>query len=271
MSSSVEQQVIYQIANAPMREHPFPHLFVESVFPADFYARLRSHWVDTSSLVCLGESGRVSPGSYPERFILPLTPDEIEKLPPGRREFWVELADWLLGPRFLDAVMLKFARYVRGRFGERLDDERFFTDALVVRDLTNYSLGPHTDTPQKVLALVFYCPDNADRPHLGTSVYVPNQPEFRCKGDTHHEHSLFTRVATMAYRPNCLFAFFKTERSFHGVERITDSNVERDLLLYDVRVHHGAARANAKVPGLGARMLRSVLASKVDAPRKQGD
>ena len=259
MSSNVEQHVIYQIATAPMREHPFPHLFVESVFPADFYARLRSHWVDSSSLVCLGESGRVSPGAYPERFILPLTADEIEKLPPGRREFWSELADWLLGPVFLDAVMLKFARYVQGRFRERLEDERFYTDAIVVRDLSNYSLGPHTDTPQKVLALVFYCPENADRLHLGTSIYVPKEPEFRCRGDTHHDHSLFTRVATMEYRPNSLFAFFKTERSFHGVERITDHNVERDLLLYDVRVHHGTAGETAKAPGLGARLLRYVL------------
>ena len=237
MSSNVEQHVIYRIANAPMREHPFPHLFVESVFPADFYTSLRSHWVDSSSLVCLGESGRVSPGAYPERFILPLTTDEIEKLPPGRREFWSELSDWLLGPAFLDAVMLKFARYVQGRFRERLEDERFYTDAIVVRDLSNYSLGPHTDSPQKVLAMVFYCPDDDSRRHLGTSIYVPNDPDFRCAGGPHHDRSAFTRVVTVEYRPNSLFAFFKTDRAFHGVEHINEDAVKRDLLIYDVRAY----------------------------------
>lgn len=262
MSFSVEQHVIYQIANAPMREHPFPHLFVDSVFPADFYAKLRSCWLDASSLVRLGESGRVSRGAYPERFIFQLTVDEIEKLPPDRREFWSEFSDWLLGPRFLDALMLKFRYHVRGRFRESLETERFYADALVVRDLSNYSLGPHADHPHKVLALVFYCPDSADRPHLGTSIYVPKDPEFRGKRDAHHDHSLFTRVATMEYRPNSLFAFFKTERSFHGVERITDSDVERDLLLYDVRVYPAAARETAKAPGLAARLLKSLLGSK---------
>ena len=266
MSSAVEQHVIYQIANARLREYPFPHVYVESVFPPDFYASLRSHWVDASSLVRLGESGRVNRGAYPQRYVLPLTGDEIEKLPPGRREFWSELADWLLGSAFLDAIMLKFARYARGRFGERLEAMRFFTDAIVVRDLTNYVLGPHTDSPQKVLALVFYCPDDASRSHLGTSIYVPNDARFRCAGGPHYEHERFTRVATMEYRPNSLFAFFKTERAFHGVERITDSNVERDLLLYDVRIHPSDLE-NAKVPapGLGTRLLSYVLRSKVNA------
>jgi hypothetical protein len=263
MSSAVEQHVIYQISNARMREHPFPHVYVDSVFPADFYASLRRHWLDSSSLVSLTETGRARGGAHSRRFILPLTGDEIEKLPADRREFWLDLAAWLLGSQFLDAVMLKFARYVKARFGRRLDDMRFFTDAIVVRDLTDYRLGPHTDTPQKVLALIFYCPDDADRTHLGTSIYVPKQPGFRCKGDAHHDHSLFNRVATMAYRPNSLFAFFKTERSFHGVEPITDSNVERDLLLYDVRVHPGAA-LDVKTPGLGTRMLNYLTRSKIN-------
>lgn len=253
-----------------MREHPFPHLFVESVFPADFYAEMRRNWLDASTLVSLGDTGRVSPGKYAERLVLPLTQDELERLPPDRHEFWSGLAEWFLGPRFLDAVLLKFDSYVRARFRERLEDERFFTDALVVRDLSNYALGPHTDTPQKVLALVFYCPDDADRPHLGTSIYVPKDLQFRSKGDAHHDHGLFARVATMQYRPNSLFAFFKTDRSFHGVERITDSNVERDLLLYDVRVRPEAVREReAQAPeGVGARLLRYVLRSKARAPRK---
>ena len=40
----------------------------------------------------------------------------------------------------------------------------------------------------------------------------------------------------MLFRSNSLFAFFKDERSFHGVEPIPDAQCERDLMLYDVRV-----------------------------------
>ena len=53
MSSAVEEQVIYQIANAPMCDYPYPHFYVENVFPADFYARLRANWPESSSLVAL--------------------------------------------------------------------------------------------------------------------------------------------------------------------------------------------------------------------------
>jgi hypothetical protein len=40
----------------------------------------------------------------------------------------------------------------------------------------------------------------------------------------------------MEYRPNTLFAFFKTERAFHGVDPIADAEVVRDLLLYNIYV-----------------------------------
>ena len=47
--------------------------------------------------------------------------------------------------------------------------------------------------------------------------------------------SLFERVATMPYKPNTLFAFVKTVQSFHGVERVDEPNVRRDLLFLDIK------------------------------------
>ena len=236
MYSDVEQHVIYRIANAPLREYPYPHICVDSIFPEDFYTRLRRHWPGVSVLVSLAATGRVTGGAYAERFILPLTASAIQTLPQGLRGFWMELATWFLGPRLFDAAMLRFDRHVQARFGTGLEDRiRFEADALVVRDLTNYSLGPHTDSPLKVLTMLFYCPPDDSRRHLGTSIYVPNDPAFRCAGGPHHDRSAFTRVTTIEYRPNSLFAFFKTDRAFHGVERIDDPEVERDLLIYDVQ------------------------------------
>jgi hypothetical protein len=46
----------------------------------------------------------------------------------------------------------------------------------------------------------------------------------------------FRRVLTMEYLPNTLFAFMKTPDSFHGVEPIAEPDVQRDLLLYDIKV-----------------------------------
>ena len=41
----------------------------------------------------------------------------------------------------------------------------------------------------------------------------------------------------MPYRPNSLFAFFKTDLAFHGVDRIEREHVTRDLLLYNIYVN----------------------------------
>jgi hypothetical protein len=42
-SSDVDLHVQYRIANAPMLEFPYPHIYVRDIFPQDFYAALRAN------------------------------------------------------------------------------------------------------------------------------------------------------------------------------------------------------------------------------------
>ena len=131
-----------------------------------------------------------------------------------------------------------------------------------MRDLTNYSIGPHTDAPHRLLSMLFYCPDDDSRSHLGTSIYMPLDPDFRCEGGPHYPHERFRKVKTMEYRRNSLFAFIKNDYSFHGVGRIDDQNVQRDVLLYDIRVEQPpreSAPAPAAGSGLGIRMLKRLV------------
>jgi hypothetical protein len=44
-------------------------------------------------------------------------------------------------------------------------------------------------------------------------------------------------MLTMPYLPNSLFGFLKTQNSFHGVEPVKEVDVQRNLLLYDIRAH----------------------------------
>jgi hypothetical protein len=265
MFSGAEEHVIYQVANAPMRRYPFPHIYVESVFPQDFYSALRKNWPTAANLVSLDSTGRVPKGAYPERFIMPLRPSEVEKLPGEAREFWTGFAQWFLTGRFLSALVEKFDEHVHERFGSDIAKVRFTSESLVVRDHTNYKIGPHTDAPHRLLSLLFYCPDDDRRKHLGTTIYAPLDPTFTCPGGPHHPHSLFKKVATMEYRPNTLFAFFKTDHSFHGVEPIGDSGVLRDVLLYDIRVVDASGRNEASAPreeprlGIGMKILKRLF------------
>ena len=276
MQTSVEDHVIYQVANAPLRSYPFPHFYVESVFPVDFYPQLRRNWPSAAQLVSLESTGRVPKGAYPERFIMPLKKQQIAELPSDKRAFWSELSAWMLGStRFFFTVMDKFEPQLRARFGPAFDRTTFSHEVLVVRDHSNYSLGPHTDSPRKAISVLFYCPDDETYAHLGTSIYMPVDPAFRCAGGPHHPFDAFRKVATMAFKPNALFAFVKTDNSFHGVDPIRDADVLRDLILYDIQVKVApeledvpagatpaetpAAKAAPARFGLGARMLKNIL------------
>jgi hypothetical protein len=225
----------YSVGNAPVRHFPFPHIYVENVFPDDFYRRLREHLPPKKNFTTLKALKRVS-GDYPEtRFVLPLEPDLIAGIDEPFRSFWHDTAAWLLGGQFAALVLSKFGTYLDERFGDARDKE-FMNEAMLVQDYSTYSLAPHTDTPAKVLSFLFYLPEDAALAHLGTSIYLPKDRRHVSDGTDHHRPEFFDRLVTMPFVPNALFAFLKTPNAFHGVEPVVERDVRRDLLLYDIKV-----------------------------------
>jgi hypothetical protein len=251
MSFDVEEFALYRIANAQVRRHPFPHFFVSPVFPPDYYVELLSRlppieWLkpidETGSVQALAGASRAQIQAYASRFIADLADlEEREQQDDARAGFWAGLAQWMMSDRFRALVLEKFRPDMAGRFGSGAAVSTDI-DARLVRDFTTYSIGPHTDTPRKLVSLLFYLPRDESMSHLGTSIYAAHDASFRCEGNRHHGYQGFKRVATMPYLPNSLFAFFKTDYSFHGVDPITDGNVERNLLLYNIYVQAVATR-----------------------------
>ncbi|MDP1682152.1 MAG: hypothetical protein Q8L39_10325 [Burkholderiales bacterium] len=236
MSSNAEQYVIYRVLNAPLNEYPYPHLYIENIFPFDFYQLLRENWPVANNFVSLANTGRVSSGDYKERHVIRFTPSEIEKLQNGRQAFWKEMATWFLGKNFMVSLIDKFRPQIESRLGMSIDHFSFQPDSLIVRDHSRYEIGPHTDLPHRLLSLLFYCPQDSSRAHLGTTIYTPIDKSFTCVGGPHYPFEMFEKVVTMEYKPNSLFAFLRTNNSFHGVEPIIEDEVERDLILYNIRV-----------------------------------
>jgi hypothetical protein len=235
MFSGANLHVLYQIANAPIKPFPYPHIYVQDVFPSDFYRELRARLPPAEAYQDLKALKRVSAG-YPDgRLVMVVTPENVQALPEPSRSFWNATAQWLLGGPFGQVVLSKFAEFLAQRFGD-LGQTQFHDEALLVQDYTTYSLGPHTDSPAKVLSFLFYLPPDDSLAHLGTSIYVPKDPRFRCPGGPHHRFEMFDRMMTAPFLPNTLFAFLKTDNSFHGVEPIQETGVRRDLLLYDIKV-----------------------------------
>ncbi len=241
-----EAHLTYKVANAPIAFYPFPHIYVRDVFPDDFYAELRRQLPPAASLKSLKDLGRVG-GGYPAgRTVLPLTRASIETLDEPFRSFWMKTGEWLVAGGFGLAMLEKFGDLIAQRFPDPAAVD-FFNEALLIRDETRYALGPHTDSPSKVLSFLFYLPGDDSRAHLGTSLYLPKEPGFVSSGaEAYHPFDKFKRFATMPYVPNSLFAFMKTPNAFHGVEPITDQNPERMLLLFDIR--HGSAEKRPSPP-----------------------
>ena len=237
MSSSAELQLAYKVSNAPVDLFPYPHFVVNDVFPADFYARMQSMLPRPDILRSLEEARGVK--GYDERFVFEFKPGQLAQLPPAQRDFWQQLHAWLVGGRFAHLMLNKFSPFIKQRFGTDAN-VRFYDEALLVQDTTEYKLGPHTDAPRKVLTLLFYLPPDTSQAHLGTSIYLPKDRDFRCPGGPHHPHEQFDRVWTVPFVPNSLFVFFKNDVSFHGVEPVKDAGVRRWLLLYDI-FHRPAA------------------------------
>jgi len=227
----VERVLGYNIMNAPMRTYPYPHIYVPDVFPADFYAEMQRNMPHPDSMLPIEQARQVR--GYKERFVLDVG-RSLEGLTPPQAGFWGGFASWLLAGRLKALMLAKFKPFVTYRF-EGVQGLAFRDEALLVEDRTNYALGPHTDAPAKVITVLFYLPKDESQAHLGTSLYVPKDPARRCPGGPHYDRADFDRVATMPFKPNAMFAFVKSDHTFHGVEKVLDPDVRRWLLLYDIK------------------------------------
>jgi hypothetical protein len=208
MHEEVLGHLAYKIANAVVNPFPFPHIYVENVFPRKYYDDL---------LNCLPAAHEYAgvEGKYKGRIF---HEGDLPILEPLRSQNWVDIATF------------SFKKEIGKKWGTT---PRCSTDLRLVLDGENYSIGPHTDARFKILSFLFYLPNLTTTEDLGTSIYLPKQQDFRCEGGPHYRHEDFVEIYRAPFRSNSLLAFFKTDFSFHGVEPITIP-CRRDVLLWNL-------------------------------------
>ncbi len=233
MSSPVESRVLQEVAAAPVIREPFEHCVIDEVFPQEFFREIQANWPELEQFLPLEESGRLrSKGRQKgKRNVVFLTDEGLERLDAGRRRFWAErMRSWLCTPQFQDAVIGKFRDVLGPRLGA---DTEIVADGLIVSDRTEYSIGPHTDHPRRLVSMLFYLPPDASLRQFGTALYKPKAEGFTCAGGPHYSFDNFTRVKTFDFVPNRLVFFPKSDRCFHAVEPVTVPDAERRLLIFD--------------------------------------
>lgn len=232
------QHALDRISSAEIQDAPFAYAVIDQIFPADYYLQIQANFPSDGEMIPLNETGRVGSDSYRQRKCVLFDEESFARLDQPRRMFWEALAQQLFSSRFILGVMDKFMPHIAQRLEvARVEgDVSIWGDALIVSDRTHYAIGPHTDAPHRLLTFLFYLPEDDSLVDCGTSIYQPSDAQFNCPGGVHHQFEGFERVKTVGFMPNRLLVFAKDENSFHGVETLRHANLDRRLVIYNVRL-----------------------------------
>ena len=227
--------VVERLRTAEVVPDPFPHYYLEDVFPDNYYQALLRHLPNSTVYQNLYEVTTLKLDHFQYRDQRDFNEGWTEMLPVEERTFWNDFNAWFLGPDLAQAVLGTFAEPMRARFGDEASWPTVSVESQLIRHKAGYFLGPHTDLHTKLVVLLIYLAPDASASHLGTSIYRPQDPGFTCPDSAHYPFEDFIRVTTAAYKPNSLLAFARSDRSFHGVEPLSEEDVttcNRDLIQY---------------------------------------
>jgi FkbM family methyltransferase len=203
------EHIIKRIEQAEIKRSPFKHIVVNEVFPPELYKLMMSMMPEPNEYSTI-EAARGTKG-YPERYVC-VNPTRV----------FAKLIKRMTSGTLRKVFNTKF-----GILSEK-------DEALLVRDLPGYKIGPHTDSRAKMLTALFYLPKDESLLQAGTSLFVPKQVGFTCEGGPHYPFEDFYLAETVPFAPNSLFAFPKSSVCFHGVLPFKGPGA-RDVLLYDMQ------------------------------------
>jgi len=244
---------------ARVSEDPYPHYYLEDVFPSEYYQSLLRHLPDSSVYDNLFAVTSLKLDHFRHRDQRDLNEGWTDLLRDDIKDFWVDFNRWFMGPEFAQAVLRTFAEPLRERFGDDQSWPEVSVEAQFIRHRAGYFLGPHSDLYTKVVVLLFYLAPDDSLAHLGTSLYRPKDPGFACPDSKHYPFDDFVKVKTAPYRSNTLLAFMRSDRSFHGLDPLSQQDVaggSRDLIqyvLHDKRVRQDYLRARLSATGEAAK------------------
>lgn len=224
-----------RLRNAEVILDPYPHYCLENIFPDDYYQELLRNLPASDSYENLFEVTTLKLDHFRHRDQRDMNAGWTSSLPAEQKKFWDDFDSWFLGADLSQAVLQTFADQMNARFDTRSKWPEVSVESQLIRHRAGYFLGPHSDLWTKLVVLLIYLAPDDSATHLGTSLYRPKDPSFTCPNSTHYPFSDFVNVKTAPYKPNSLLAFLRSDVSFHGLEPLSESDVEssgRDLIQY---------------------------------------
>lgn len=181
--------------------HPFTHAVCTPFWPEDFYQRLLEHFPLDHAFVVRG-SRIAEDGGYGG----------------GRTRMCQRLWDWPVWDEAVKALESEtFMTALQKTIGvEPLSG--LVSRCLLHKDVSGYSISPHTDIKSKYISYVVYFAKDMNHKHLGTILLKP-QPWITPEHKNEHCHWYdFTPQKMIGYLPNSLSFWRTSDYSYHAVD-----------------------------------------------------
>jgi len=238
LSMSPLSHLVTRLRSAEIVYDPYPHYYLENVFPTEYYQALLRHLPANADYENHPAHVAIYHDDFRHRTQKNMDEGWTKNLPAELREFWDSFNEWFLGLELAQAALESFAAPLSARIGEGTPLPMVTVESQFFRHGAGYSLGPHSEWRTKLVVLVFYLARDESAPHLGTSLYRPKDRDFSCPNSIAYPFDDFVRVKTAPYKPNSLWAFLRSDISFHGVEPVSDQDITalggRDLISYTI-------------------------------------
>lgn len=207
MISFMDLHLVYNVYNSKMNTFPFPHFYIQNIFEDEYYSKIIENLPE--------EASEIKPKiKFNEEFYSLL--DET------KRKFWIDFRERILCGNLKSCLLDYFKEHIHDRFKNN-PNVKFYDDVFIARTEPNTTLTAHTDTPDKVISLIFYLPTDFNHKEFGTAVYLKDD-------------EMYHRIYTAPYFPNSVFGFVRTEESYHGIEPIYE-NYYRWAIRYSIYQH----------------------------------
>ncbi len=232
----------YNIRNLKLNHYPYSHCETENFLPKELFNNAIKYFPEDEIFIPITKADsveveKVKDHPYNNRGCLNIYDyNYLNYLKGEKYTFWKNFRNIFDSPEIIRAFLNSNPYYLKQRYPNGLSGLKVGSKFQIIYDHKGYELGPHTDHPGKLFTMLIYLSDgpNIDENVVGTSVYTPKDKTFKCNIGKHYETETFNKVYTAKFKKNNIFAFYRTNNSFHGVEKIKTKNFERKLIQYSI-------------------------------------
>ncbi len=207
MHKEALDHLIRKIETVEGYDDPFTFVSLSGLFPQSYAEQLREKLPEKHYFAPLMHKDAMTGEGQSTRGELYLEEDKLASLPQDIKDFWLGVGNIMRSDALRSALTAKLGV-----------DPAIRAKPLLYRDESGYKIRPHTDISTKAITMQIYLPPDDRWKKYGTTFY-------RQKGEQ------FEQYTTMPFVPNQGYAFAVSDKSWHGVEEITENGVVRASLM----------------------------------------